>query len=188
MVRGASDGADSSHPYGLGFATTGALLKHETQMTEKVPPTGQVLRPPQEPAGASHSPAGDGCSWAIARATNSRRDGDPDERFPGKRALTARGPAAGSGLRCRRLLAVDRRRRGPSAVRAKQELANRRRAPLRTSGSSPLRWRAARRQDDKSDRWDAGSRTLESGLREKSAAGAADSCLHAKPIVRRTWR
>jgi hypothetical protein len=33
MVRGASDGADSSHPYGLGFATTGALLNQRARMT-----------------------------------------------------------------------------------------------------------------------------------------------------------
>jgi hypothetical protein len=36
------------------------------------------------------------------------------------------------------------------------------------SASSPLRWRAVRRQDGQSDRWDAGSGTLESGRREKS--------------------
>jgi hypothetical protein len=38
----------------------------------------------------------------------------------------------------------------------------------RTTEASPLRWRAVRRQDDKSDRWDAGSGRLESGRSEKS--------------------
>jgi hypothetical protein len=57
-----------------------------------------------------------------------------------------------------------------------------------TIAMSPLRWRAARRQDDKSDRWDACSRTLESGRREKSAAGAADSCLHANAAASRAIR
>ena len=69
-------------------------------------------------------------STAIARATNSRRDGDHDERFPGKRALTASGPAAGSGLRCRRLLpsraSVRSLRPGNSKAKASK--------PARTSG------------------------------------------------------
>ena len=36
-------------PYGLGFATTGALLNHEARMAQKDPRSGWVLRPPREP-------------------------------------------------------------------------------------------------------------------------------------------
>jgi hypothetical protein len=38
--------AAPASPYGLSFATTGALLNQEAQMTPKIPPTGQVLRSP----------------------------------------------------------------------------------------------------------------------------------------------
>jgi hypothetical protein len=71
------------------------------------------------------------CLWAIARATNSRRGRDPDERFPGKRALTARGPAAGSGLRCRRLLAVDSERAAQGGESEKHKLIIEARMPRR---------------------------------------------------------
>jgi hypothetical protein len=71
--------------------------------------------------------------------------------------------------RGRGLLAPWGRKPAPAPPAEKSTSQATRRPPGRpTSAACRLRWRAVRRQDDKSDCWDAGSRTLESGRRENS--------------------
>jgi hypothetical protein len=125
----------------------------------------------------------------------SRGTGDPTPRCGEAGDRRHRAAASGRGRNGATPVSptqssTARRRKGESdradlAAAARSRLGDsdrqsrRRSRAARERASSPLRWRAVRQQDDKSDRGTPQPNTRD-GRREKSAVGAGGSRLHAK--------